>query len=226
MKDLKSMVSPYFPTDPLAANTRVKMILKHVPKDGKVLDIGCVNHSLDNDDQNWLHGQLSASTGRVVGMDYLASEIETMRKEGYNVVLADAEDFSLDETFDTIVAGELIEHLSNPGDFLDQVHAHLKSSGRFVLSTPNPFYLFTFLAAGSGNADWNDEHTAWFDEQVLRKLLQRHGFVVDSVTYVEPSPWKWMFVHKNLERWLAKLLRALGAESLSGNRIVVVASPA
>ena len=220
---IKSRINSYLPTDPIGKNNRVEQILTHVPKDAAILDIGCVNHKLNNDDENWLHGRLCNISDDVVGLDFLEDEIEMMDEMGYDVICANAEQFDLDRKFDVIVAGELLEHLSNPGEFLERANSHLEEGGKLIVSTPNPWYLFHVLAVYTEIAQWNEEHTAWFDEIVLKELLRRHDFDVETVDYVKPSPWKWPFVHKNLERLIVFIFRMFGIEAAGGNRLVVVA---
>jgi len=41
--------------------------------------------------------------------------------------------------FNTIIAGEIIEHLENPYEFLRDIHPLLAGQKRLILSTPNPF---------------------------------------------------------------------------------------
>ena len=77
-------------------------------------------------------------------MDYEADEIEKLKAAGYNVVSADATHFDLQQKFDAIVAGELIEHLSNPGLFLDCSSRHLQNNGLLILTTPNANCLIYF----------------------------------------------------------------------------------
>ncbi len=44
------------------------------------------------------------------------------------------------DAFDTIVAGQIIEHLMAPYQFLADCHRILKPKGRLVLSTTNPYF--------------------------------------------------------------------------------------
>lgn len=46
----------------------------------------------------------------------------------------------LKERFDTILAGEIIEHLDNPQAFLEGCYTILNPGGHLVISTPNPYY--------------------------------------------------------------------------------------
>lgn len=46
----------------------------------------------------------------------------------------------LKERYDTILAGEIIEHLDSPQAFLAGCYAILNPGGNLVMSTPNPYY--------------------------------------------------------------------------------------
>lgn len=48
--------------------------------------------------------------------------------------------------FDTIIAGEIIEHLENPTQFLRQCKIILKDDGVMLISTPNPYNISTIIA--------------------------------------------------------------------------------
>lgn len=170
------------------SDPRIARILDAVPPGGTVLDVGCVNHDVARaDDANWLHKHLCAVAGDVVGIDILAADVTALQAQGYDARVADAEDFALDRTFDAVVAGELIEHLANPGGFLDSARDHLREDGRLVLTTPNPWgatYLKRLLLPSEVHC--NEEHTCWFDKRTLRQLLERHGFAVVTHEYVRP----------------------------------------
>lgn len=194
---------------------RVRALLDAIPPSESILDIGCVQHDATNAaSDDWLHQYLYELGDDVLGIDYLDDEVAALREAGYSVETADAEALDLGNQFETVVAGELIEHLSNVGAFLDGVHDHLRPDGRFVLSTPNAWAVNHFLQAVTGPVNCNAEHTCWFDERTLRQVLARHGFAVDRVEYVRgPDP------------GLRRLLYALGVEVLGGVTLVVVARP-
>ncbi|MGE4421839.1 MAG: class I SAM-dependent methyltransferase [Pseudodesulfovibrio sp.] len=48
-------------------------------------------------------------------------------------------------SFDTIIAGELIEHLENPASFLRGCLSILKDSGKLLITTPNPYHWSTVV---------------------------------------------------------------------------------
>lgn len=148
-----------------------------------VLDLGAVQHQASaaaHDD--WLHGRLCQQYERVVGVDTEAEAVATLREQGYDIRVGDATALDVGVTADTVVAGELIEHVSDAGGLIDSARRHLRPGGRLVLSTPNP-WLFARLWR---DADVNSEHVAWYGATVLRQLLARHGFVDIDVRGVGP----------------------------------------
>ena len=104
----------------------------------RVLDIGCVNHNLSTRQAKyWLHGILRERAAYLVGLDYEEDQVESLRREGFNVVCADATDFNLGDQFELIVVGEIIEHLTCPGRLLECAKRHLAPRGKLVLTRPN-----------------------------------------------------------------------------------------
>lgn len=104
---------------------------------------------------------------------------------GFETVRMDAQAIpAAGEKFDSIVAGELIEHLENPGAFLTGCARRLKPNGRLVLSTPQPFSPVHFLHYLASPTIANLEHTCYFDRQTLEQLLARCGFVVEETRFV------------------------------------------
>lgn len=140
-----------------------------------VLDLGCVQHDLDNvDNSDWLHGRLCDEFETVVGVDILP-EIAELAAEGYTVRQANVETMDLDRQFDTVVAGELIEHIANPGLMLDTIQSHLKPDGQAVLSTPNPWGIPLLNRILHRELSVNDEHTAWYGPKTIAQLCKRYG---------------------------------------------------
>jgi len=124
-------------------------------------------------------------------------EIEKLRSLGYDGLhAASAETFTLPHKFDTIVAGELIEHLSNPGLFLERAKKHLTEGGRLVLTTPYPFSLLYTLYAlfKFPKTCQNPEHTCWFCPRTIGELARRSGFrivkwnLIEDYRFDDPSP--------------------------------------
>lgn len=168
-------------------------------RDRQVLDLGCVRHSIEETEKaGWLHGEIRAVARSVRGVDYLADAVGKLRQRGFDVVCANVETMEIGERFEVVVAGDLIEHLNNFGNFLDRVRAHLSDGGMALLTTPNPVNPLRFISVLlRGESGANPEHTCWFTEQVLRQLVARHGMEIVEVAYVDDSApyydgWRWL----------------------------------
>ena len=83
-----------------------------------------------------MHDRIREVATSIKGFDWDSKLVERATNEGWEMTLGDAQSFDLGERFDVLWAGELIEHLSNPGGFLDSALRHLAPSGRLVLTTP------------------------------------------------------------------------------------------
>jgi 2-polyprenyl-3-methyl-5-hydroxy-6-metoxy-1,4-benzoquinol methylase len=151
----------------------------------RVLDIGCVDHNPANyQSQYWLHKALKEVAKELVGVDLLGEGVRYLIEKGYNVIHADAESLSLGERFDVVIAGDVLEHLSNPGLFLDATARHLAPGGQLLISTPNPWH-WRFIVKGivGHNLDPNPEHTCWFCPQTLSQLCGRYGLRLRELAY-------------------------------------------
>lgn len=153
-----------------------------VTKDDTVLDIGFLGQGIQEDDPNWPHAVLKRTAKNVYGLDL---ELPDTYGNNPKYQEASAESFSFPIAFDVIFAGDLIEHLSNPGLFLDTAKQHLAPGGRLILTTPNTFNLFNIAEKLTKyEPTVNPDHTFYFNSKVLAKLLEKNGMHADAVHYV------------------------------------------
>jgi len=76
---------------------------------------------------------------------------------------------------DIVICGEILEHLSNPGFFLD----HLKIFDCEILfSVPNAFAKYEEYFVKQNRENVNIEHVAWYSYRTFRTLIERHGYKV------------------------------------------------
>jgi len=95
------------------------------------------------------------------------------------VMVGDAANLgNVDERFDTVIAGELIEHLDDPIRFLSGCYQILNPGGKLVLSTPNPYYppLMWFERLMIRRFFYHQEHVFIFLPRFLVRLMERQGF--------------------------------------------------
>lgn len=162
------------------SKTRVERIIKLV-KGPLILDVGCTGHIVDITSDEWLHEQLCIKFNNVYGVDTSIENVGKLIELGYkNISLQNAEDFVFNIKFDTIVAGELIEHLSNPGSFLENSINHLKPDGQLIITTPNPFSLIiqAYAYLKYPRTCQNNQHTMWFCPSTMRELTNRYNLKI------------------------------------------------
>jgi predicted SAM-dependent methyltransferase len=84
-----------------------------------------------------------------------------------------------DELFDTIYVGQVIEHVWNPKDMVDECFRTLKQGGVFIFDTPNVYSLSRMLRYSVTGKDviiGNPEHKFFFSFAMLENILLQSGF--------------------------------------------------
>lgn len=156
--------------------------LCHKASGKSVLDIGVVEHfSGSSENDEWLHGKLCQHAGSCLGVDILEKEVQELRNKGYDVVVWDVTDKALPRKFDLIVIGDVIEHLGNPSALFTNTREMLATTGRIILTTPNPWYANAVLKNVFEGKPFTDsvDHVAWFDAGTLCELAARNGLHLD-----------------------------------------------
>lgn len=148
-----------------------------------VLDIGCFDETAleKRETRHWLHGRIAASAKRVVGIDSsskipidglrTANNASIHRGDGVRVESSVMEG----EKFDVVVAGEFIEHIENPLDFMHHIKAGLPGC-QLILSTPNGVCFANTLLGCIGREVQHPDHLHNFTFKVLNTLCLRAGF--------------------------------------------------
>ena len=145
---------------------RAELFRRYVGGPGRrVLDVGCRYGALT---QAYLDGN------EVVGVDVDQAALAEAARRGIETRWADAEQplpFE-DESFDVVVAGELLEHVREPAALVGEARRVLRPGGVFVGSVPNGFRLKNRLRFLAGRWPETDPtHLHLFSPDDLRALL-------------------------------------------------------
>jgi SAM-dependent methyltransferase len=207
--------------------SRVEFI-KEVCKGKRVLHLGCSAGEFLRDRVNrksLFHLDLAEVASELYGVDIHEESLCTMRNELNinNLYQGDAEKLSnleIDKTFECVVAGDLLEHLSCPGAMLDGVKTFLEPNGMLIISTNNAFGLHYQLRRWIGLGQYREhpEHVCYYSPETLQNLFMRHGYCITAMHggYTEP-PWT---IVKKIQFAIGKLLFKR-LPFLSGTLIVV-----
>jgi SAM-dependent methyltransferase len=154
-----------------------------------VLDLGCVDHTAEtalSQGDDWLHKQICEVASAVVGVDIAQDAAAQLNDAGFNIVATDVEKLNLGTTFEVIVAGDLIEHLSNIGSFMDAVSKHMTPESRFIITTPNPFNMEQFTQGVFRQQTMvNDQHTVSIDPQAMFEIVRRSPFEITGFAWID-----------------------------------------
>lgn len=217
------------PTDPIVMHHRRRLLhaayqtpvsdrvdyLRELATGRIVLDIGVVDHNLTNE-RRWLHGELAAVAKTCLGVDILADEIEVLRARGYNVKAIDITTESIGEQFDLVICGEVIEHVGNPGMLFAAARELLRSTGRFVVTTPNPYALRMIYHHFRDRPYQNVDHVTLISPWCVVELAERAGLFLDTYRGVlyGPADGKAGYLRHSLLRKLLRVPSEAACETL------------
>lgn len=162
-----------------------------------VLDLGCTQHKMmgkEIKEENWLHYRIKNVAKKVIGIDYLQDEVDRLNNIGYYIIHGNVE--TIDKIKlpinnpDVIICGELIEHLSNPGLFLENVKKIMNNSTLLIITTPNVYSRerIKLMLDKKYEKDWlNKEHKSWYSYETLKQLLVGYNYQEVEWGYYRPD---------------------------------------
>ena len=157
---------------PMLRNMRIEKAKPYLS--GKVLDIGCGSGALAKfiAKDNYLGIDIDETSLKLAKQDYPEHKFTNNYDDAT-------------ETYDSIVALLLIEHLDNPGDFLKLCSEKLSKDGRIILTTPHPksdliHDIGSKVGLFSSHAE--EEHEELIDLEKLNTLIE--GTDLKLETYV------------------------------------------
>jgi SAM-dependent methyltransferase len=144
---------------------RIPLFQAAVGRGRRVLDLGCRSGAFT---RHFLDGN------QVVGVDVDRAALAKAAELGIEPVLGSAEEplpFE-DESFDAVVAGELLEHLRFPETVVAEARRVLKLGGVLVGSVPNAFRIQSRLRFVRGLQPEEDPtHLHMYSDSDIRRLL-------------------------------------------------------
>jgi SAM-dependent methyltransferase len=152
-------------------NSRLKKVAAHCGA-GSVLDIGYAH--MPNPYFN---------SSQRVGLDLEKPQGTTRYEEELIGDATKLEDSIGGRQFDNVVAGEFIEHVERPYDFLRSLKPYIKPGGKLVITTPNPvgWPCLVFEWFFSKKFFFTKYHTYYFPPRWVVRMLEDSGYRVDKV---------------------------------------------
>jgi 2-polyprenyl-3-methyl-5-hydroxy-6-metoxy-1,4-benzoquinol methylase len=159
-------------------------------KNKSVLDIGVCEHTMDRIESNkWKHNILKKAASKIVGIDIVKPLVSFLVNKGFDVRLCDAtSNKDLNERFDVIHIGDVIEHVESPVSLIKFAKRHLKKNGVIILRTPNP-YCFNYVHSVKKNGTdiSNLEHMFYICPIHMMEIARRSGTILHSYKTLYPN---------------------------------------
>ncbi len=153
-------------------------ILSKIPPTARLIaDVGCGN--------GWLANSLLNMDRIVFSIDIsfknVRKVIEKYPSENHFGIVADAYFLPFkDSTFDCIVASEIIEHLNEPVNFVNELIRIVKPKGKIILTTPYREKIRYTLCIHCNNPTPLNAHLHSFDENNLDEIFNN---VVSKISW-------------------------------------------
>ncbi len=160
----------------------------------RILDLGCGNGSFSN---------LIAQQGyEVVEVEESESGFKFASSSFPNCHFIQASVYDLpyhqlENSFDIVIASEVIEHLFYPREIVRAAKKCLKPNGRIILTTPYHGYLKNLVLAIAGKMFihftvlWDGGHIKFFSVATLTNLLASEGLINTNFKFAGRFPYLW-----------------------------------
>jgi SAM-dependent methyltransferase len=151
---------------------------------GRILEFGCSFGHL-------LLALKRAGHEKLLGVDISASAIQRARQAGLDVLQGDIAELSLEKgSWDLIIADNLLEHISSPGEILASAYDLLRPGGLLVGETPNWRSWDRKLSGRYWGGYHTPRHLVLFSPAGLEHLAGRTGFDLRRLSSVlQPAHW-------------------------------------
>ena len=155
----------------------------------RILDIGCGTGRLGESIK-------ARQPAKVVGVEFIPEAAEKAKERLDHVLQGDVEELDQEfeeKYFDTVICGDVLEHLRDPAKLLRRVRKWIRPDGTLVASIPNVRHHTVVRSLLAGNWTYEPaglldrDHLRFFTRREIEKLFYRAGFEVRDIQII-PGP--------------------------------------
>ena len=138
----------------------VAAILKHTPRDGSLLDVGCGGGQLIT--------RLKEDGIRVTGLDTSRVCVDSLNAKGVPCIHGSVFTTPIDEQWDVVTCCHVLEHIIDLQYFVSKLATLVKPSGKLYIEVPDS----ERYTASTPFQDYNLEHVNHFTRESLVALFK------------------------------------------------------
>lgn len=177
------------------------LLMSMIPQGSRVLDIGCGTGSISGMIRDLRRAD-------VLGIEPHPERAKKAESEGIKVIQGV---YSPDVPvkygkFDVVLFADVLEHLTDPAETLEQAKSALTPDGRILASIPNVAHWSVRLRLLAGKFDYEPTgimdatHLRWFTRKSVRRLFDGAGY---DIEYFHSAAGGWMHeYHRTPLRWV------------------------
>jgi len=140
---------------------------------GRTLDVGCGV------------GDFIKSRNNTIGVDINPHCVKHCKDNGLEAYYFKTPNYDFENnTFNSVLLDNVLEHIDNPFEILNEIFRVLKPGGLFVVGVP-----------GKKGFKKDPDHKIFYDEEILNNTLQKFGFINKYFFY---APFKSEYLNKHL----------------------------
>jgi len=194
----ESEFNPFIPLPAVESwNGRQEFVLQKC-QNKRVLHLGCVDTGLTTarfQKSELMHQKLAAITTDLWGFDINAEGIHFLQTHGFDqlvvgdVCMLDQVETLQNKEFDVILATEVVEHLQNPGLFLQAVQSVMQpGKTELIITVPNAYRVSSIWWMLRNVEHVHPDHNYWFSYHTITTLIQKNRLSISDVfMYTFPS---------------------------------------
>jgi 2-polyprenyl-3-methyl-5-hydroxy-6-metoxy-1,4-benzoquinol methylase len=164
-------------------------------KGKSVLHLGCADYPFGVEQYNarrLLHAKIHDVAKTLFGIDINQDGVHFLKSIGFSdVIVGDAEKLNnLDNMgkYDVVVAGELLEHVSNVGKLFESLNSLMHNDSLLIVTTPNAHSLKNFLRVLIGRELIHPDHLYYFSPATIDHISKKYSYEIKGNYYYTGEP--------------------------------------
>jgi SAM-dependent methyltransferase len=168
--------------------------LGEVPTNMRLIDIGC------GDGAFLISLRRLFPEAELTGLDWHFPEHTRALLESHDIGMIEGTLETVElpvDHYDVVVMNQLIEHLWDPNGSLDRCRTAMKPGGKIAIETPNQdgYDRKYWFRDGAWGSYYYPRHFNLFSTSGLRRLVENHGFVVETQSpLLAPPCWAYTMI--------------------------------